>query len=146
MPMTVVSGNSRFLRTEFHTGAHRRRRVAKEGLDLYGEVNTLDHQLKCFHKHVLSFEALRLLILAIFKLKCNNLIFNEIMNLNASYVSLLHSCFVENHPIWILEDRPLISGVVLSHLHCYIGSLASGHGHSSNEQMMTLAYYYYDPQ
>jgi hypothetical protein len=29
-----------------------------------------------------------LLIMVIFKLKCNNLIFNEIMVLNASYVSL----------------------------------------------------------
>jgi hypothetical protein len=27
----------------------------------------------------------------------------------------LHSCFVENHPIQILEDGPLISEVVLSH-------------------------------
>jgi hypothetical protein len=26
----------------------------------------------------------------------------------------MHSCFVENHPIWILEDVPLISDVVLS--------------------------------
>jgi hypothetical protein len=26
----------------------------------------------------------------------------------------MHSCFVENHPIWILEDGPLISEVVLS--------------------------------
>jgi hypothetical protein len=31
---------------------------------------------------------LLLLILVIFKLKCNNLIFNEIMILNASYVCL----------------------------------------------------------
>jgi hypothetical protein len=57
---------------------------------------------------------LLLLILVIFKLKCNNLIFNEIMVLNASYVCLLHSHFVENHPIWILEDVPLISKVVQS--------------------------------
>jgi hypothetical protein len=27
----------------------------------------------------------------------------------------MHSHFVENHPIRILEDRPLISEVVLSH-------------------------------
>jgi hypothetical protein len=27
----------------------------------------------------------------------------------------MHSCFVENHPIWILEDGPLIFEVVLSH-------------------------------
>jgi hypothetical protein len=26
----------------------------------------------------------------------------------------MHSCFVENHLIWILEDGPLISEVVLS--------------------------------
>jgi hypothetical protein len=51
---------------------------------------------------------LMLLNLVIFKLKCNNLIFNEIMVLNASYVCLLHSCFIEDHPIWILEDGPLI--------------------------------------
>jgi hypothetical protein len=54
--------------------------------------------------------------LVILKLKCNNLIFNEIMVLNALYVCLLHSHFVKNHPIWILEDRPLISKVVLSQL------------------------------
>jgi hypothetical protein len=29
----------------------------------------------------------------------------------------MHSRFVENHPIWILEDGPLISEVVLSQLH-----------------------------
>jgi hypothetical protein len=55
-----------------------------------------------------------LLNLVIFKIKCNNLILNEIMILNALYVCLLHSRFVENHPIWILEDEPLISVVVLS--------------------------------
>jgi hypothetical protein len=27
----------------------------------------------------------------------------------------MHSHFVENHPIWVLEDGPLISEVVLSH-------------------------------
>jgi hypothetical protein len=50
------------------------------------------------------FKHLLLLNLVIFELKCNNLIFNEIMILNASYVYLLHSRFVENHLIWILED------------------------------------------
>jgi hypothetical protein len=30
-------------------------------------------------------------------------------------VYLLHSRFVENHPIWILENGPLISEMVLSH-------------------------------
>jgi hypothetical protein len=29
----------------------------------------------------------------------------------------LHSCFIENHPIRILEDGPLISEVVLSQVH-----------------------------
>jgi hypothetical protein len=57
---------------------------------------------------------LLLLILVIFKLKCNNMIFNKIMVLNAFYVCLMHSRFVENHSIWILEDGPLISKVVLS--------------------------------
>jgi hypothetical protein len=28
----------------------------------------------------------------------------------------MHSRFVENHPIWILNDRPLIFEVVLSHI------------------------------
>jgi hypothetical protein len=57
---------------------------------------------------------LLLLNLVIFKLTCNNLIFNEIMVLNALYGCLLHSHFVENHPIWILEDGPNIAEVVLS--------------------------------
>jgi hypothetical protein len=42
-----------------------------------------------------------LLNLVIFKLKCNNLIFNEIL---ALYVCLMYSRFVENHLICILED------------------------------------------
>jgi hypothetical protein len=58
---------------------------------------------------------LLLLNLVIFKLKCNNLIFNKIMVLNASFVCLLHSRFVEDHLIWILEDGPLTFEVVLSH-------------------------------
>jgi hypothetical protein len=62
-------------------------------------------------KHILHLK------LVIIKLKCNNLIFNEIMVLNALYVFLLHSHFVEDHPIWILEDGPLISEVVLSQLY-----------------------------
>jgi hypothetical protein len=37
--------------------------------------------------------------LVILKLKCNNLIFNEIMILNVSYVCLLHLCFIESHLI-----------------------------------------------
>jgi hypothetical protein len=57
MPMTVASGNSRFLRTGFRTGPHRGRRVAEGGLHLQGKVNALNHRVKCFHKHVLYFEA-----------------------------------------------------------------------------------------
>jgi hypothetical protein len=38
------------------------------------------------------------------------------MVLNASNVCLLHSRFIENHLIWILEDGPLISEVLLSQL------------------------------
>jgi hypothetical protein len=57
---------------------------------------------------------LLLLNLVIFELKCHNLIVNEIMVLSASYVCLLHSCFIENHPIWLLKDGPLISDVVVS--------------------------------
>jgi hypothetical protein len=57
-----------------------------------------------------------LLNLIIFKLKCINLVFNEILILYAPYVCLLHSRFIENHPIWILEDELLISEVVLSQL------------------------------
>jgi hypothetical protein len=38
------------------TGAHRRRRVAEGGFHLYGEVNALDRQVKCFYRYVLSFE------------------------------------------------------------------------------------------
>jgi hypothetical protein len=59
---------------------------------------------------------LLLLNLVIFKVKYNNLFFSEILVLDASYVCLMHSCFIENHPIWILEDRPFISEAVLSQL------------------------------
>jgi hypothetical protein len=38
------------------------------------------------------------------------------MDLNVSYLCLLHSRIIENHPIWILEDGPLVSEVVLSQL------------------------------
>jgi hypothetical protein len=51
-------------------------------------VNVLNLQVKCFRKHVLSFEAPSASHPLIFKLKCNNLIFNDIMILNASYVCL----------------------------------------------------------
>jgi hypothetical protein len=114
MPMTAVSGNSRFLRTRFCTGGCRRCRVAEGGLHLYGKVNAFDHRVKHFHKDVLSLKHFLLLNLVIFKLKCNHLIFNEIMVWNALYVCLLHSRFIEIHSIWILEDGPLISMVILS--------------------------------
>jgi hypothetical protein len=57
---------------------------------------------------------LMLLNFVVFKLKCNNLTFNEILSLYDSYVCLLHSRFIKNRPIWILEDGPLLSEVVLS--------------------------------
>jgi hypothetical protein len=44
--------------------------------------------------------------LVILKLKCNNLIFNEIMILYASYVCLLYSCFIENHSIDLEAMNP----------------------------------------
>jgi hypothetical protein len=36
-------------------------------------------------------------------------------------VCLLHSRFIENQLIWILEDGPLISEVILSHLVSELG-------------------------
>jgi hypothetical protein len=67
---------------------------------------------------------LLLLNLVIFKLKCNNLTFNEILILYASYVCLLHSHFIESHLIWILEYGPHISEVVLSQqsLEMFVGA------------------------
>jgi hypothetical protein len=47
----------RLLSAGFHTRAYCRRRVAEGGLHLSGEVNALDRRVKCFRKHVLSFEA-----------------------------------------------------------------------------------------
>jgi hypothetical protein len=81
MLMMAVSGNSKFLRTGFCTGAHRRCRVTEGGLHLSDEVNALDRRVKCFHKDVLSLKHLLLLNLVIFKLKCNNLIFNEMLRM-----------------------------------------------------------------
>jgi hypothetical protein len=57
-PLTAVSGKWRLLCSGFRTEAHRRRRVIEGGLHLWGEVNALDHQVKRFRKHVLSFEKL----------------------------------------------------------------------------------------
>jgi hypothetical protein len=31
-------------------------------------------------------------------------------------VCLMHSCFIENHPILVLKDQPLISEVVVSQI------------------------------
>jgi hypothetical protein len=73
-------------------------------------------ELNAFANMFYLLKHLLLLNLLIFKLKCNDLIINEIMVLNASYVCLRYSRFVEKHPIWILEDGPLISKVVLSQL------------------------------
>jgi hypothetical protein len=70
---------------------------------------------------------LLLLNLIILKLKCINLIFNEILILYASYMCLLYSRFVENHPIWILGDGPLISEVVLLQLVSEPGSGLNAH-------------------
>jgi hypothetical protein len=75
---------------------------------------SFDIELKDFTNMFYLLKNLLYLNLLILKLMCNNLIFNETMILYVSYVCLLHSCFTENHPISILEDRPLISEVVLS--------------------------------
>jgi hypothetical protein len=56
-----------------------------------------------------------LLILVIFKLKCNNLILNEIRVLNASYVCLHAFSLRQELPDLDPERRTLISEVVLSH-------------------------------
>jgi hypothetical protein len=56
-----------------------------------------------------------LLILIIFKLKCNKLILKKIMVLNASYVCLHAFSLRRESPIRILKDEPLISEVVLSY-------------------------------
>jgi hypothetical protein len=45
--MTVVSGNSRFLRTRFCTGARHKCRAAEEGFHFLGEVNTLMTSSEC---------------------------------------------------------------------------------------------------
>jgi hypothetical protein len=58
---------------------------------------------------------LLLFILIIFKLKCNNLIFNEIMILNASYVCLHAFSLRRESPDPDPRRRTLISEVVLSH-------------------------------
>jgi hypothetical protein len=88
MSLMAASGKSRLLSARFRTEACRRRRVAEGGLHLLGEVNVLNCRVKCFRKHVLSFEAPSASYPCNLKLMCNYLIFNEIMILNASYVCL----------------------------------------------------------
>jgi hypothetical protein len=61
-------------------------------MSLIVELNTFANMFYLL-KHLL------LLNLVIFKLKYNNLTFNEILVLYASYVYLMHSRFIENHPI-----------------------------------------------
>jgi hypothetical protein len=56
-------------------------------------------ELNAFANMFYLLKHLLLLNLVIFKLKCNNLIFNEILVLYDSYVCLMHSHFIENHPI-----------------------------------------------
>jgi hypothetical protein len=53
----------------------------------------------------------------------------------------IYSCFVENHPIWILDDRPLISEVVLSQL----GSLACVQSRHSDLGAQSLCLHVFSP-
>jgi hypothetical protein len=92
MLMMAVSGKSRLLSARFRIGARRKSSPLERGecpyvAEIYASANMF-----YLLKHLL-------LNLVIFKLKCNNLIFNEIMVLNASFVCLLHSRFIEDHPI-----------------------------------------------
>jgi hypothetical protein len=70
-------------------------------------------------KHILLF------ILVIFKLKYNNLIFNEIIILNASYVCLHAFSLHRESSDLDLGRRPLIFKVVLSHRHARCSKLTS---------------------
>jgi hypothetical protein len=99
MLMTAISVKSRLLSDGFRTEAHRRCRVAEEGFHLYSEVNVLDHRVKCFTNMFYILKNLLLLNLVNVKPICNNLIFNKTLSLYTSYVCLLHSRFIENHPI-----------------------------------------------
>jgi hypothetical protein len=51
-------------------------------------VNAIDRPSETLLNMFYLLKNLLLLIMVIFKLKCNNLIFNKIMVLNASYVCL----------------------------------------------------------
>jgi hypothetical protein len=57
------------------------------------------YRVKLFRKYVLSFEEFSISQSRNLKLKCNNLIFNEILILYALYMCLLYSCFNENRLI-----------------------------------------------
>jgi hypothetical protein len=72
-------------------------------------VNALDRRVKYLLKSLLF------LILVIFKLKCNNLILNEIRALNALYACLHAFSLRRESPDPNLEDGPLIYDVILSH-------------------------------
>jgi hypothetical protein len=69
---------------------------------------------------------LLLLYLVIFKSSYNNLIFTLIMVLYASYVCLLHSRFIENHPIDLEATNPLFL-----RWFCHRRHLAGGRASSS---------------
>jgi hypothetical protein len=47
---------SRLLSAGFHTEPCHRRRVVEGGVHLPGVVNVLDHRVKRFRKHIISFE------------------------------------------------------------------------------------------
>jgi hypothetical protein len=59
-----------------------------------------------FHKlfHLLKHSSL--LNLVNLKPMCNNLTFTLILILYDSFVCLLHSCFIENHPVWSWKMNP----------------------------------------
>jgi hypothetical protein len=62
-------------------------------------VNVLDCRVKRFRKHVVSVEAPSASQSIILKLKCNNLIFNEILVCMLCMCVCMHPRFVENHLI-----------------------------------------------
>jgi hypothetical protein len=116
MPMTTISGKSRLLsagfcaRTVLGVGLSKKVSPLQRGEYSYDvKLNTSTNMFYPL-KNLLYFNPV------ILRLKCNNSFFNEILVLNDSYVCLLHSHFIKNHPIWILEDGPLIFEVVLSPL------------------------------
>jgi hypothetical protein len=105
---------SRLLNAGFRTGARHRCRVLKEVFTSRARWMCLIIEWNASTNMFYLLKNLLLLILVIFKLKHNNLLFNEIMIWMLRMCVCMHSCFIENHAIWILEDAPLISEVVLS--------------------------------